>query len=57
MTKTDIASPVKNSETRAYPTPGDKFGHTLHLTWLALESEISIESMAQQLGITDHTSR
>lgn len=57
MTKTDLASPVKNSEVRSYASPGDKFGHTLHLTWLATAGEISIRSMQGQLDITERTAR
>lgn len=57
MTKTDTASPVKSGEARSYPSPGDKFGQTLHLTWLATAGEISIQSMAQQLGVTERTAR
>ena len=57
MTKTADASPTENYKNRAYPSPGDKFGHTLHLTWLATAGEISIQSMAQQLGVTERTAR
>ena len=57
MTKTAIDSQKENYQLSAYPVLGDKFGHTLHLTWLATAGQISIQSMAQQLGVTKRTAR
>ncbi len=57
MTKTADTSQTQHSQVSAYPALGDKFGQTLHLTWLATAGEISIQSMAQQLGVTERTAR
>ena len=57
MNTTDMARSAKSSLVTACPIPGDKFGHTLYLTWLATAGQISMQSMAEQLGVTVRTAR